>query len=225
MGVQNGRGLISRIDKRAALLAAATIAIQCATYWLAQFIIKTAGLVLHSPETWLDARIPFLPVFLVPYVGCFAHWVITFYIVYKTKDGFAPIIHRGRDGLRHCHRNFSHLAHHDYPPRGAGDGRVGIHIRNNLRNGCSAQSVPQRALLRFVSVHDIYREKLWHTPLVRLAQRGNVRACVHGNGVREAAFYNRCCGRNGARRALLGSGGKGKTARMCRACVRSVKFA
>ena len=32
MGVQNGRGLISRIDKRAALLAAATIAIECATY-------------------------------------------------------------------------------------------------------------------------------------------------------------------------------------------------
>ena len=84
MGVQNGRGLISRIDKRAALLAAATIAIQSATYWLAQLIIKTAGLALHSPETWLDARIPFLPVFLVPYVGCFAHWVITFYIVYKT---------------------------------------------------------------------------------------------------------------------------------------------
>ena len=91
MGVQNGRGLISRIDKRAALLAAATIAIQCATYWLAQFIIETAGLALHSPETWLDAHIPFLPVFLVPYVGCFAHWVITFYVVYKTKDGFARL--------------------------------------------------------------------------------------------------------------------------------------
>lgn len=91
MGMQNGRGLISRIDKRAALLAAATIAIQSATYWLAQFIIETAGLALHSPETWLDAHIPFLPVFLVPYVGCFAHWVITFYIVYKTKDGFARL--------------------------------------------------------------------------------------------------------------------------------------
>ncbi len=91
MGVQNGRGLIRRIDTRAALLAAATIAIQCATYWLAQFIIKTAGLALHSPETRLDAHIPFLPAFLVPYVGCFAHWVITFYIVYKTKDGFARL--------------------------------------------------------------------------------------------------------------------------------------
>ena len=217
MGVQNGRGLISRIDKRAALLAAATIAIQCATYWLAQFIIETAGLTLHSPETWLDAHIPFLPVFLVPYVGCFAHWVITFYIVYKTKDGFARLFTAAVTGYV--------LANHNHPPRGAGGGHMGIHIRNNLRNGCSAQSVPQRALLRFVSVHDIYREKLWHTPLVRLAQRGNVRACVHGNGVREAAFYNRCCGRNGARRALLGSGGEGKTARMCRACVRSVKFA
>ena len=203
MGVQNGRGLISRIDKRAALLAAATIAIQSATYWLAQLIIKTAGLALHSPETWLDAHIPFLPVFLVPYVGCFAHWVITFYVVYKTKDGFSRL----------------------FTAAVMGDGRVGIYIRNYLRNGCPAQSVPQRALLRFVSVHDIYREKLWHTPLVRLAQRGNVRACVHGNGVREAAFYNRCCGRDGAWRALLGSGGKGKTARMCRACVRSVKFA
>ena len=143
----------------------------------------------------------------------------------EAREALRPIIHRGRDGLRHCHRNFPHLANHNHPPRGAGGGRVGIHIRNNLRNGCSAQSVPQRALLRFVSVHDIYREKLWHTPLVRLAQRGNVRACVHGNGVREAAFYNRCCGRDGARRALLGSGGEGKTARMCRACVRSVKFA
>lgn len=91
MGVGNVRGLIGRIDKRAALLAAATIAIQCITYWLAQFIIKTAGLALHSPETWLDAHIPFLPAFLVPYVGCFAHWVITFYIVYKTKDGFARL--------------------------------------------------------------------------------------------------------------------------------------
>lgn len=91
MGVQNGCGLIGRIDKRAALLAAATIAIQCAMYWLAQFIIKTAGLALHSPEIWLDAHIPFLPVFLVPYVGCFAHWAITFYIVYKTKDGFARL--------------------------------------------------------------------------------------------------------------------------------------
>lgn len=165
--MQNGRGLISRIDKRAALLAAATIAIQCATYWLAQLIIKTAGLALHSPETWLDAHIPFLPVFLVPYVGCFAHWMITFYIVYKTKDGFARLFTAAVMGYVIATAIFLIWPHHDFPPRGAGGWHMGIHIRNNLRNGCSAQSVPQRALLRFVSVHDIYREKLWHTPLVR----------------------------------------------------------
>ena len=224
MGVQNGRGLISRIDKRGAacrshdshtmrnVLAGAIYNRNGGPY--AAFARNLAGCA-HT----VSAGVPRAVCGLLCALGDnVLHCV-------QNEGWLRPIIHRGRDGLRHCHRNFSHLAHHDYPPRGAGDGRVGIHIRNNLRNGCSAQSVPQRALFRFVSVHDIYREKLWHTPLVRLAQRGNVRACVHGNGVCEAAFYNRCCGRNGARRALLGSGGKGKTARMCRACVRSVKFA
>ena len=224
MGVQNGRGLISRIDKRAALLAAATIAIQCATYWLAQFIIETAGLTLHSPETWLDARIPFLPVFLVPYVGCFAHWVITFYVVYKTKDGFARLFTAGVMGYLIAFAIFL-----IWPTTITRPAEQAAGIWGFIYGIICATDAP---LNLFPSVHCfvsflcmIYREKLWHTPLVRLAQRGNVRACVHGNGVREAAFYNRCCGRNGARRALLGSGGKGKTARMCRACVRSVKFA
>ena len=98
METQKSRTLIGRIDARAAVLAAATIAIQCITYWLAQFIIKAAGLALHSPETPLDAHIPFLPIFLVPYVGCFAHWVITFYLIYRTKDGFARLFTAAASG-------------------------------------------------------------------------------------------------------------------------------
>lgn len=83
--------LFSKIDIRAALLAALTLVIQCVLYWLAQFITEAAGLQTHTLATALDSLIPFLPGFLVPYVGCFVHWALTYYIVYKTEDGFARL--------------------------------------------------------------------------------------------------------------------------------------
>ncbi len=83
--------LFNKIDTRAALLAAGTLIIQCVIYWLAQFITEAAGLRTHTMATPLDSLIPFLPGFLIPYVGCFAHWALTFYIVYKTEDGFARL--------------------------------------------------------------------------------------------------------------------------------------
>lgn len=79
------------INVRALILAAATLGVQCATYWLAQFIIKKADLVLGSPSLPLDDLIPFVPVFLIPYIGCFAHWAATFYLVYRTRDGFSRL--------------------------------------------------------------------------------------------------------------------------------------
>lgn len=81
----------SRIDMRALTLAAGTLALQCAVYWLAQFIIKRFGFELHSPQTALDELIPFLPGFLLPYIGCFLHWAASFYLVYRTRDGFAHL--------------------------------------------------------------------------------------------------------------------------------------
>ncbi len=75
------------VNVRALIFAAATLIMQCATYWLAQFIIKRADFTLHTPSLPLDEHIPFVPLFLIPYIGCFVHWAATFYLVYRTRNG------------------------------------------------------------------------------------------------------------------------------------------
>lgn len=87
----NKHGRYNTINVRALILAAATLGVQCATYWLAQLIIKRADLALSSPSVPLDDHIPFVPVFLIPYIGCFVHWAATFYLVYGTRDGFSRL--------------------------------------------------------------------------------------------------------------------------------------
>ncbi len=80
-----------KINTRSAICTVLTIALQSGSYWLAQFIIRAFELELHSPAIWLDGHIPFVPAFLIPYIGCFIHWLATFYIIYRDEDGFARL--------------------------------------------------------------------------------------------------------------------------------------
>ncbi len=78
-----------RLSKRGFWCAVLTIACQIATYAASQLAVRLLGLPTHTAALAWDAFIPFLPGFLVPYLGCFLHWVATFYLLAADEDGFS----------------------------------------------------------------------------------------------------------------------------------------
>lgn len=54
-------------------------------YALAQTLVQALDLRVYSVALPLDAYIPLIPVFLIPYLGCFLHWGATFYLVARDE--------------------------------------------------------------------------------------------------------------------------------------------
>lgn len=54
-------------------------------YYLADMIVTKFHLPLHDVSLPLDARIPLIPLFVLPYVACFLHWIYTFYLAAQAR--------------------------------------------------------------------------------------------------------------------------------------------
>lgn len=69
--------------------AALIIACQMVSYVIGQQVVHLFGLPTHTLALAWDEQIPFVPAFLVPYLGCFVHWLVTFYLIAGKEQRFA----------------------------------------------------------------------------------------------------------------------------------------
>ncbi|MDL2218316.1 phosphatase PAP2 family protein [Christensenellaceae bacterium OttesenSCG-928-M15] len=57
------------------------LAVHLSCYLGAQFIVRTFRPPLHYVATAFDAYIPLIPLFVIPYWLCYAHWIATYYVI------------------------------------------------------------------------------------------------------------------------------------------------
>lgn len=79
---------------------------------------------------------------------------------------------------------------------------MGVHIRHNLRGGCTIEPIPERTLYGRVFVHGLYQKGGGRAAMVRLYERNHVRFGMRIDRICKAAFRHGC-----ARRRGFGCGG------------------
>lgn len=74
---------------RAIISAAILVIYQSGLYWSVKLVQR--GRTFRDIHTSLDDRIPFVPAMIIPYVGSFAFWVLTYYFLARSGDAFWPL--------------------------------------------------------------------------------------------------------------------------------------
>ena len=84
----------SKSQKKSFLFIAALVIVlvQIIPYIIAQIIVVAFGLKTHDLTLPVDLNIPFVPAFIVIYLGCFAYWVIEYMIVSRDADIYAKYL-------------------------------------------------------------------------------------------------------------------------------------
>jgi hypothetical protein len=73
-------------SKKQIFIAAVLLLTSSVLYELAQLIIVSFGLKTYDVSIGIDKLLPFVPVFVIPYLLCFAYWFIQYCICARTRD-------------------------------------------------------------------------------------------------------------------------------------------